>query len=793
MSTKKELTHFLDLTIEEIFADRFSNYSKYIIQDRALPDARDGLKPVQRRILYSMNKEGNTFKNQFRKSAKTVGNVIGNYHPHGDISVYDAMVRMSQSWKMRMPLVVMHGNNGSIDGDTAAAMRYTEAKLSEYANFLLQDIELETVSMTLNFDDTELEPTVLPTRIPNLLINGTSGISAGYATDIPPHNPEEILKAAKYVNEHPNATLDKIMEIIKGPDFPTGGTIQGLDQIKNAYETGKGRIIVCSKYEIKKHDIIITEIPYEVNKSVLLQKIEQHKINQRVQGIAEIIDQSDQNGLSILIRVKKEANPEVIMNFLLKNTDLQKSYNFNMIAIDKRHPRQMGLVAFLNSFLEHRDDVITKRSSFLLEKAEKRMHIVDGLKLAMLNLEEVIKIIRKSNNKADAKQNLMSAFPLDEVQAEAIVMMQLYRLTNTDISILIEEHERLTTEIMINKQLIEKKEIRTKLISTELSEVIKVIKEPRLTKIEAEIIEIAIDKADLIQEEEIFISISHNGYIKRSPTRSFVSSTSYPEYIEGDYLVAAKKISNKDQAIIYFDDGSVVNINGFDIPEGKWKDRGNHISQIVKVNDGVKILGMFVGNKENEEKLLISMTKNGIYSIFSVKEIMQSSVKRAIIAQKIKKDDEVVAVKLMNSLSDKIVAIASNDEYYIVPEEEKETGALRRVGRKAGRLKKNQTICAISIGEKMLLFTDKGGYFKLETSALNYNTTYKELFGNVKSAPHRVIQVINTEKTNYILVKSHEICYNIKDSKLKEHELRDKIKLIEKNIELKNVIVEPEL
>ena len=349
--------------------ERFGRYSKYIIQERALPDIRDGLKPVQRRILYSMNKDGNTHDKGYRKSAKSVGNIMGNFHPHGDSSIYDAMVRMSQDWKNREILVEMHGNNGSMDGDPPAAMRYTEARLSEIAGYLLQDIDKNTVPWAWNFDDTEKEPTVLPAAFPNLLVNGATGISAGYATDIPPHNLSEVIDAVVYMIDHPSAKLDKLMEFLPGPDFPTGAIIQGKDEIRKAYETGKGRVVVRSRTEIEqfkggKEQIIVTEIPYDVNKAVLVKKIDDVRVNNKVPGIAEVRDESDRTGLRIAIELKKDADSQTILNYLLKYTDLQVNYNFNMVAIDNFTPRQVGLQKILSSYIAHRRDIIVARSKF---------------------------------------------------------------------------------------------------------------------------------------------------------------------------------------------------------------------------------------------------------------------------------------------------------------------------------------------------------------------------------------------------------------------------------------------
>ncbi|MER2046871.1 MAG: DNA topoisomerase (ATP-hydrolyzing), partial [Solibacillus sp.] len=431
---------FQDLPLEEVMGDRFGRYSKYIIQDRALPDTRDGLKPVQRRIMYAMFHEGNTFDKPFRKSAKTVGNVIGNYHPHGDTSVYDAMVRMSQDWKSRHMLVEMHGNNGSVDGDPPAAMRYTEARLSAIAAELLRDINKNTVEFVPNFDDQDMEPTVLPSRFPNLLVNGATGISAGYATDIPPHNLQEALDAVLMRLDNKNCTVDELMTVIKGPDFPTGGIIQGVDGIKKAYETGKGKIIVRSRTEIEqlkgnKEQIIITEIPFEVNKANMIRKMDELRVNdRRLDGISEIRDESDRNGLRIVVELKKDVPAQGILNFLLKSTDLQVSYNFNMIAIHNRRPMMMTLPLMLDAYIDHQKEIVRRRSQYDLTRAEDRLHIVEGLMKALSILDEVIETIRASKDKRDAKNNIIEKFGFSEEQAEAIVSLQLYRLTNTDIT-----------------------------------------------------------------------------------------------------------------------------------------------------------------------------------------------------------------------------------------------------------------------------------------------------------------------------------------------------------------------
>ena len=448
-----------ELSLEAVMGERFGRYSKYIIQERALPDIRDGLKPVQRRILYAMNEDGNTYDKAFRKSAKSVGNVMGNFHPHGDSSIYEALVRLSQDWKLREPLIEMNGNNGSMDGDPAAAMRYTEARLSEIASEMLKDIDKDTVEMVLNFDDTEYEPTVLPARFPNLLVNGATGISAGYATEIPTHNLAETIQATIYLMDHPDATLEDLMKFVKGPDFPTGGILQGIDGIKKAYRTGRVRVVLRSRTSSEKikggkQQIGVTEIPYEVNKSSLVKKIDEIRLLKKVEGIAEVRDESDREGLRIVIELKRNAQAQGILNYLFKNTDLQISYNFNMVAINNKRPEHVGLKQILSAYVDHQREVTGRRTKFDLDKAQARKHIVDGLIKALSILDEVIHTIRHSENKKDAKDNLVSKYDFTEKQAEAFVSLQLYRLTNTDVTALEKEAAELTEKITRFQQIL---------------------------------------------------------------------------------------------------------------------------------------------------------------------------------------------------------------------------------------------------------------------------------------------------------------------------------------------------
>ncbi|HFV7265880.1 TPA: DNA topoisomerase IV subunit A, partial [Staphylococcus aureus] len=541
-----------DLSLEDVLGDRFGRYSKYIIQERALPDVRDGLKPVQRRILYAMYSSGNTHDKNFRKSAKTVGDVIGQYHPHGDSSVYGAMVRLSQDWKLRHVLIEMHGNNGSIDNDPPAAMRYTEAKLSLLAEELLRDINKETVSFIPNYDDTTLEPMVLPSRFPNLLVNGSTGISAGYATDIPPHNLAEVIQATLKYIDNPDITVNQLMKYIKGPDFPTGGIIQGIDGIKKAYESGKGRIIVRSKVEEEtlrngRKQLIITEIPYEVNKSSLVKRIDELRADKKVDGIVEVRDETDRTGLRIAIELKKDVNSESIKNYLYKNSDLQISYNFNMVAISDGRPKLMGIRQIIDSYLNHQIEVVANRTKFELDNAEKRMHIVEGLIKALSILDKVIELIRSSKNKRDAKENLIEVFEFTEEQAEAIVMLQLYRLTNTDIVALEGEHKELEALIKQLRHILDNHDALLNVIKEELNEIKKKFKSERLSLIEAEIEEIKIDKEVMVPSEEVILSMTRHGYIKRTSIRSFnASGVEDIGLKDGDSLLKHQEVNTQD-------------------------------------------------------------------------------------------------------------------------------------------------------------------------------------------------------------------------------------------------------
>ncbi|MFA5542715.1 MAG: DNA topoisomerase IV subunit A [Bacilli bacterium] len=635
--------------LENIVGERFGRYSKYIIQDRALPDARDGLKPVQRRILYAMYKLGMFSNKPYKKSARIVGEVIGKYHPHGDTSVYDAMVRLSQNFKSLLPLIDMHGNNGSLDGDPAAAMRYTEARLSKYAEYLLQDINKKTVGFIPNFDDEELEPTVLPAKYPNLLVNGATGISAGYATDIPPHNIDEVINAVIYRIKNPECSLKDLMRIINGPDFPTGGIVQGIDEIKKAYKTGKGKIVLKSKTKIeesnKMYQLIVTEIPYEVNKAVLVKRMSDVYVAKNIDGIIEIRDESDREGVRIVVDIKKDANPEYIRDFFFKSTDLQVNYSFNMIAIYDKRPVQMGLVELIDGYILHQKEIITNRSNFELQSARKRHHIVEGLISMTSILDAVIKTIRNSQNKKDAKDNLVSNYQFSEEQAEAIVMLQLYRLTNTDIVALQNEKASLEDQVKKLEDILSNEISLYNVITNELTETLKQLSTPRKTVIENEVDELIVEVTKLIPKEDTYVIITHDGYIKRLTPKSYKSEDE-TKLKEGDVVTAIYQSTTLDTILLFTNLGNYVFLPVQNIPEVKHKDFGYNVSTLVNIEANEKVIFTVNVDDFDAKKYLLFTTKNGLTKRTPLSDMKATRYSNALKATKIRDEDELVSVDI---------------------------------------------------------------------------------------------------------------------------------------------------
>lgn len=746
------MSNIQNMSLEDIMGERFGRYSKYIIQERALPDIRDGLKPVQRRILYSMNKDGNTFEKRFRKSAKSVGNVMGNFHPHGDFSIYDAMVRMSQDWKNRETLIEMHGNNGSMDGDPAAAMRYTEARLSEIAGYLLQDIDKNTVPFAWNFDDTEKEPTVLPAAFPNLLVNGATGISAGYATDIPPHNLAEVIDAVVYMIDHPKAKLDKLMEFLPGPDFPTGAIIQGKDEIRKAYETGKGRVAVRSRTAIEtlkggKKQIIVTEIPYEVNKSVLVKRIDDVRVNNKVPGIAEVRDESDRDGLRIAIELKKEADETIVLNYLFKYTDLQVNYNFNMVAIDDYTPKQVGLSRILTSYIAHRREIIIARSKFDKEKAEKRLHIVEGLIRVLSILDEVIALIRASENKADAKENLKVSYEFSEAQAEAIVTLQLYRLTNTDIVTLREEEEELRQQITMLKAIISDERTMYNVMKRELREVKKKFANTRRSELQELAETIEIDTASLIIEEDTYVSVTRGGYVKRTSPRSFNASTvDELGKREDDELIFVSNAKTTQHLLMFTNLGNLAYRPVHELADIRWKDVGEHLSQnLVNFASNEEIIYAELVDDFTKETYF-AVTSLGQIKRFERQEISPWRTYKSKTAKyaKLKNVDDYVVTVAPIQLEDVILVTYNGYALRFSINDVPVVGS-KAAGVKAMNLKDSDHIVSAFIANttSLYLLTHRGSLKRMAIDVIPTTSRANrglQVLRELKSKPHRVFK-----------------------------------------------------
>lgn len=649
-------------SLEEIMSLRFAAYAKEIIQDRAIPDVRDGLKPVQRRILYAMYKAGNTSDKGYIKCAATVGDVLGKFHPHGDSSVYDAMVRMSQWWKQSTILVDIHGNNGSMDGDPPAAYRYTEARLSKISNELLKDLDKNTVAWAPNFDDRFLEPTVLPAKFPNLLVNGTNGISAGYATNIPPHNLGEIIDATIKRIDSPNCYLDTILEIVKGPDFPTGGIAFGKQGIIDAFKTGRGKVIVQAKYEFVKEkgkeQIIITEIPFDINKQATVAKIESLRIDKKIEGISEVRDETDRSGIRIAIDLKANANKEVIMKYLLKNTDLQISYNYNAVAIVNRTPKTLGILEILDAYIAHQKEVITKRTEFDLAYYTKNYNIATGLIKAISILDEVIALIRASKNKSDAKINLVNKYGFTEEQAEAIVTLQLYKLTNTDIVVLKEECEKLKNLIEECNEILHDENKLKNLMKSELREVKKNYAVPRKTEIRDEIVDIKLDAKEMIPDEKCVIVVTNDGYVKRVSQKSFSSSTEETTLKPGDYVTNKFMASTRDSLLLFTNLGNYLYVPIHILPEVKYKDLGKHISNTIMIKEQERIVASLI--LKDKSKTLTLFTKNGLTKQVLLKDFEVTRYSKPMMAIKLKDDDELINA---DTSSDEVLFVTKNGLY----------------------------------------------------------------------------------------------------------------------------------
>nr|WP_220480912.1 DNA topoisomerase IV subunit A [Limosilactobacillus balticus] len=742
------------MTLEQIMGDRFGRYSKSIIQERALPDIRDGLKPVQRRILFAMNKDGNTYDKGFRKSAKSVGNVMGNFHPHGDSSIYEALVRLSQDWKLREPLIEMHGNNGSMDGDPPAAMRYTEARLSKIAGLMLQDIDKDTVEMALNFDDTEKEPTVLPARIPNLLVNGATGISAGYATEIPTHNLSEVLDALIYLIKHPTASLDKLMEFIPGPDFPTGGIIQGIDGIRKAYQTGRGRVVVRAKTEIEtlrggRQQINVTEIPYEVNKAQLVKRINDLRLAKKVEGIAEARDETDRSGLRIAIELKRGANANGLLNYLLKNTDLQINYNFNMVAIDDQRPMRVGLKRILTSYLEFQKEIIRRRTQYNLTKAQQRLHIVEGLIKALSILDKVIKTIRASKNRKDAKENLVKEYSFTSEQAEAIVTLQLYRLTNTDVTELEKEQEQLNSRINEYQLILTNENELAKVLTKEIRAIKKEFGNPRRTKIENHVEKLEIDTKVTVANEDVVVLVSHAGYIKRSSIRSFKASEAEANGLrEDDYPLLIQQTNTLSHLFMFTNFGHIIYRPIHEIADARWKDTGEHISQTIGLADNEEIIKAMIFDKLDQPGTIIMGTSDGQVKQTAFNDYKPGSryKSHASVAIKLRDNAQVVNVDYYEPTNENYSLLTISRQGYAVRYDVADvpvTG-IRTAGVRAINLKDDDQVAdqiLVKDGQDIAVITQRGAFKEMPVDKIEIGARARRgelVLRRLKSHPHEI-------------------------------------------------------
>jgi topoisomerase IV subunit A len=756
-----QIERVLDLPLEDVLGDRFGRYSKYIIQERALPDVRDGLKPVQRRILYAMYMDGNTSDKGFRKAAKTVGNVIGNYHPHGDSSVYEAMVRMSQDWKLRNILIEMHGNNGSIDGDPPAAMRYTEARLSAIASELLRDIDKQTVEFVPNFDDTSKEPVVLPAMFPNLLVNGSTGISAGYATEIPPHHLGEVIDAVIMRIDKPSCTVDDLMTVLHGPDFPTGGIIQGKDGIKKAYESGKGKIIIRGRATIEtgkggKQQIVITEIPYEVNKANLVKKIDELRLERKLEGISEVRDETDRTGLRIVIELKKDVDAEGILNYLYKNTDLQVPYNFNMVAIHKRRPKLLSLPELLDAYIEHQKEVVTNRSQFELKKAREREHIVEGLMKALSILDEVIATIRASKDKRDAKDNLIAKFQFTEAQAEAIVSLQLYRLTNTDITALKQEAEELAKKIAELTAILASEKKLLSVIKADLKKMKKTYADERRTTIEEEIEEIKINLEVMIPQEDVMVTVTKEGYVKRTSLRSYAASNGQDLGMkESDRILAQFAMNTIDVLLLFTCRGNYIYCPVHELPDIRWKDLGQHISNIVPFDREDELVAAIPVKDFAEPNDIVFVTKNGMVKRTELQHYKVQRYTRPLVAINLKEDDQVVAVYPTDRKQD--IFLVTHQGYGLwFSEEEISVVGVRAAGVKGINLKENDFVVSAHPikhpdSSYLLIATQRGAVKKMRLTEFEKTSRAKRgavMLRELKTKPHRIVASLLLENDN---------------------------------------------
>lgn len=751
-----------DKTLEDIMEDRFSRYAKAIIQDRAIPDVRDGLKPVQRRILYGMYNDHNTYDKPTRKSAKTVGSIMGNFHPHGDSSIYDAMVRMSQWWKQNTPYIEMQGNNGSMDGDSAAAMRYTEARLSKISNELLKDIEKNTVTWAPNFDDTMMEPTVLPAKFPNLLVNGSTGISAGYATNIPPHNLGEVIDATIKRIDSPNCREETIFEIIKGPDFPTGGIASGIEGIHEALRTGRGKVVVRSKVdyvkEKGKEQLIVREIPFDVNKAMLVKRMSELVLDKKIDGVIEIRDESDRHDpVRIVIDLKKGANKDLVLNYFYKNSDLQINYNYNMVAIVDRCPMTLGVIGILDAYIKHFEEVITRRTNFDLETAKKRMHVVEGMIKAISILDAVIKTIRASKNKADAILNLQKEYDFTEIQADYIVTLQLYRLTNSDIEDFINEYNNLKKIIEGLESILASKEKLKDVMKQELRNIKKEYGTERKTVIEDEVLDISIDEKAMIPKEDVIVLVTKEGYIKRCSLRSFSQTDAEPVLKDNDYPIGMYEANTLDTILLFTNLGNFLYIPVYTIPDMKWKDLGKHVSNLIPLASGEEVISsLWITNFEADLDITLA-SMNGMIKRTKLSEFKLLRYNKAVNCMKLKDDDKLITAFISKYNNIFVATTAGYGLWYDISEIP--VVGLRTSGVKSINLK-DDTVASVNnfnTVDYISLITNKKTGKRMKISEFEKTSRARRglmILKEVKSNPYRVLKTFTEPNNKHLVLRS---------------------------------------
>lgn len=716
-----ERDNIIEINIEHEMKKSYLDYSMSVIMSRALPDVRDGLKPVHRRIIYSMDELGMGPDKQYRKSARVVGDVLGKYHPHGDSSVYDAMVRLAQDFNTRYPLVDGHGNFGSIDGDSAAAMRYTEARMTKLAMEMLRDINKDTVDFRPNFDETLKEPVVLPSRFPNLLVNGSSGIAVGMATNIPPHNLKEVIDGIVMLIDNPELSIDDLMTVIKGPDFPTAAHIMGKDGIKSAYKTGRGKIIVRAVTEIEETNkgrfrIIVTELPYQVNKANLIEKIAEYVRDKKIEGISDLRDESDRNGMRIVIEVKRDANPNVVLNNLYKHTQFQTTFGVIMLALVNDQPKILNLKQILMHYIEYQKEIITKRTQYDLRKAEERAHIVEGLKIALDNIDEVINIIRSSKTEAIAKETLMERFNLSDLQSQAILDMRLRRLTGLEREKLEEEYEALIKEINKFREILSNERLVYQIIKDEILEIKEKYGDIRRTRIMPSPDEINIE--DMIEEEDIVITLTHFGYIKRMPEYTYKTqkrggkgiialTTRDDDFVEDLYIT-----STHDTILFFTNKGKVFSLKAYEIPEAGRQARGTAIINLLNLTGDEKVSAIIPIEKNVKEDNLVLITKNGIIKRTKL-DSFDNIRKNGIIAISLREDDELIGVRKTNGNKEIIVVTKKGMSIRFDENDVREMGR-NAMGVKAIDLKEEDQVVAMDLVEenKKLLVISEYGFGK---------------------------------------------------------------------------------